>query len=430
MKRRFLTLHVNAAITISRIASWWVRKLGMGDGAALPGRILLWLRPGAITELSRGLPAVLISGTNAKTTTTALAREALAGSFQVISNDTGANMESGLAYALTRCGGVCSGKALGIFEVDEAYLPLIGRQLETKIVALLNLSRDQLDRVSETRLTSAKWRAYFQANKEVKVVANCDDPLVVYAANGASNILWISAGINFFQDARSCPECGEEIHFTTSDWRCTCGFERPIPDIEVFENEVEADGRRIKVELALPGRCNVSNAAIALGICQVLGVDLASAVRRMSYVSEVAGRYRRLSVDGRTVRMLLSKNPAGWLEVLDIVRDDRSVVVAINAQVADGRDPSWLWDVPFEFLQGKEVVASGERAFDLSVRLHYAGVEHSVIKDPIDAVKSCVNSELSFVGNYTSFQELRKRIDSSRNRRLARLHRLGDRISL
>ncbi len=428
MKRVIPEANAKIAVAISRIVSQFVRRLGVGEGATLPGRILLRLYPQAMVELSRYLPVVLISGTNAKTTTTALAKEALSGSFEVVSNVTGANMEGGVAFALAEGGVRPDGRSLGIFEVDEAYLPIIGSQLETKVVALLNLSRDQLDRVSETRMTSGKWRAFLKEHPHVKVVANCDDPLIVFAAEGSASVLWVSAGLNFVLDARSCPVCGEEIEFATGQWRCSCGFKRPQADIEVNGKMIAIRDNKIEMELALPGRCNVANSAIVLGICDLLGVDLISAARRMSYVSEVAGRYRRVAVNGHQVRMLLSKNPAGWLEVFDMVGEDPSVVVAINAQVADGRDPSWLWDVPFELLRGKEVFASGERAYDLSVCLHYADIPHVVLKDSLDALRSCSNRDVSFVGNYTSFQELRKRLSGGGNPLINGIRKLGNRV--
>ena len=58
------------------------------------------------------------------------------------------------------------------------------------------------------------------------------------------------------------------------------------------------------------------------------------------------------------------------------------MVIAINARAADGKDPSWLWDVEFERLAGRFVVATGERRHDLAVRLLYAGVEHATVADP------------------------------------------------
>lgn len=428
MKHSGLNLKLQIAIIFANAGSWLVRTLSLGEGATLPGRILLYIYPRAIRDLSFSLPTVLLSGTNAKTTTTALTNEALSGSYSIVSNETGANMEGGIAYSLARHDTSAGSKYLGVFEVDEAYLPIIGAELGAKIVALLNLSRDQLDRVSETRMTSAKWRVFLETNPSIQVVANCDDPLVVYAATPASFVFWVSAGLNFRQDAHSCPVCGEEIEFEGSNWSCACGFIRPSPDAEVSGSKINVAGQAIEIELMLPGRCNIANAAIALSICHLLGVDLNSAARRMSLVAEVAGRYKRVLIDGHEVRMLLSKNPAGWLEVFDMVGDDPSVVIGINAQIADGRDPSWLWDVPFELMRGKEVIAAGERAYDLSVRLHYAEIPHVIIKDPLEAISACHGTEVSFVGNYTCFQDLRKRLKGNQNQLWSRIGNFGDRI--
>jgi lipid II isoglutaminyl synthase (glutamine-hydrolysing) len=115
----------------------------------------------------------------------------------------------------------------------------------------------------------------------------------------------------------------------------------------------------------------------------------------------------------------LAKNPAGWSELLDLVGDDEGpIVVSINARTADGADPSWLWDVPFERLTSRVVVATGDRCRDLSVRLHYAGVPHVVELDPVTAVQTAqanyaatrsnrhVDVPVDVIGNYTAFDEL------------------------
>jgi lipid II isoglutaminyl synthase (glutamine-hydrolysing) len=101
-------------------------------------------------------------------------------------------------------------------------------------------------------------------------------------------------------------------------------------------------------------------------------------------------------------------------------------VVGINARVADGRDPSWLWDVPFERLGGRTVVATGERCRDLSVRLHYAEVPHRTVRDEVAAVRaawlaegrpvtapargSSSERDVDFIGNYTAFTDLMARV--------------------
>lgn len=410
-----LSFRTHLGVRVSKVASRTLKVLSLGEGATLPGKVLLAIAPNALEELSAGLSSVLISGTNAKTTTTALAMQGLGVKYEVISNITGANMREGIAFSLAADGSRGKANSIGLFEVDERYLASIGEVLKTKVIALLNLSRDQLDRVSETRMTSLSWRDFLQLHKEITVVANCDDPLIVYAAEVASEIIWVEAGLNFKFDARSCPKCGGEIDFRGDDWVCECGFRRPKPSILRSGESLRIDGKDVILDMNLPGGCNVANAAMALGVCKVTDVDIEHAAKMISGLSEVAGRYKRISFLGHRVRMLLTKNPAGWVEVFDLIGDDKSVVVGINARVADGRDPSWLWDVPFERLVGKEVFATGERASDLSVRLHYAGVHHQVIFDQKDAVSSCSNEDVSYVGNYTSFQEFRRGVDLRTN---------------
>jgi UDP-N-acetylmuramyl tripeptide synthase len=140
----------------------------------------------------------------------------------------------------------------------------------------------------------------------------------------------------------------------------------------------------------------------------------------MADTTEVAGRYRSVQAGSTRARLLLAKNPAGWLEVFDLLAPSPApVVVAINARIADGKDPSWLWDVPFERLRGRLVVATGERSRDLAVRLHYAEVDHRHEPDPLRAIEVAAAgpagvgavSEVDVVGNYTSFQAIASRLE-------------------
>ena len=137
------------------------------------------------------------------------------------------------------------------------------------------------------------------------------------------------------------------------------------------------------------------------------GVEDAPALAAMAQIVEVGGRYRHVQVGHSEATLLLAKNPAGWTEVFDLIAPPPGpVVVAINARIADGKDPSWLWDVPFERLEGRRVVATGERSRDLAVRLHYAGVEHVRIDDMVAAVRHAGPGAVDVVANYTSFQSL------------------------
>jgi lipid II isoglutaminyl synthase (glutamine-hydrolysing) len=146
------------------------------------------------------------------------------------------------------------------------------------------------------------------------------------------------------------------------------------------------------------------NAMFAVAAAELFGVDPAAAVRELSGITDVWGRYRHLPRPGGTVRLLLAKNPAGWREVLEMIDGAGStVVISVNSRGPDGHDPSWLWDVPFEQLRGRTVVATGERAADLSVRLRYAEVPHIVQDDLLAAVRSAPHGDVDLAADYTSF---------------------------
>ena len=135
----------------------------------------------------------------------------------------------------------------------------------------------------------------------------------------------------------------------------------------------------------------------------------AAAVAAVCGVDEVAGRYSTVQLGRHSVRMLLAKNPAGWQEALSMVDTDAgSVVIAVNGQVPDGEDLSWLWDVNFEHFVNHPVVAAGERGTDLAVRLGYAGVEHTLVHNTVEAITSCPPGHVEVVANYTAFLQLNR----------------------
>jgi UDP-N-acetylmuramyl tripeptide synthase len=142
----------------------------------------------------------------------------------------------------------------------------------------------------------------------------------------------------------------------------------------------------------------------AVAAADLLGVPAGEAVRELSSITDVSGRYRRLPRPGGSVRLLLAKNPAGWREVLEMIDGAGStVVISVNSRGPDGHDPSWLWDVPFEQLRGRSIVATGERAADLSVRLRYGDVPHAVQDDLVAAVRSAPPGDVDLAADYTSF---------------------------
>jgi UDP-N-acetylmuramyl tripeptide synthase len=376
------------------------RVTGRG-GSVIGGKVALALDKGALGKLAAGRSLFLVSGTNGKTTTTALLAAALGTAGPVVTNMTGANLKTGLVSALARD----LDSAVAVLEVDEAALVQVLAETSATVVVLLNLSRDQLDRYGEVRLAAQKWRTSLGARPEVHVVANCDDPLVVWAAQAAGTVTWVSTGQRWRIDATSCPNCGGRISWTGEVWSCSCGLARPEPEIGGGGDDVEVGGRSFPVQLQLPGRCNASNAAMAVAAARMAGVDPEDALAAMIGIANVAGRYRQVNLGSASARLLLAKNPAGWNETLDfLAAPPAGVVVAVNARGPDGYDTSWLWDVDFERLVGRPVVAAGERALDVAVRLRYAGVPHEVCADPLVAARRLPPGKVELVANYTAFQ--------------------------
>ncbi len=449
-----LPWRASAAVRALRTANRLSRSLGRGSGTVAGGRVGLALDPSLLATLARGHRVALVTGTNGKTTTTRMLVAALSAppGPPVVSNDTGANMPAGHVAALA---GAPAG-ADAVLEVDEGYLGRLIEETHPRVVVLLNLSRDQLDRISEVRMLVERWRAALgrlprgpgpEASGTV-VVANADDPMVAWAAAAAPDVRWVGAGQVWQLDAVGCPACGGRIVFGGAGaWACDrCTFARPERAAWLEGTDlVLAGGQRLPVGLGLPGQFNRANAAMVVMAAPVMAnapgdvrgprstvpaSDPRSVLARVAAVDEVAGRFSSTVRRGRPVRLLLAKNPAGWTAIFDLLEEELEeertaggpLVLSVNARTADGFDTSWLWDVPFERLAGRTVVATGDRRLDLAVRLRYAEVATAVVADPLAAVDRAVDTPagsagsagspatVDFVGNYTAFADLRDRV--------------------
>jgi UDP-N-acetylmuramyl tripeptide synthase len=402
-----LPIRARVATTLGEAAGKVSRLTGRGDGSVIGGVVGLRVAPDLLRQLATGRQIVLVTGTNGKTTTTRLVTAAVRSLGQeVASNAFGANMESGLVSALSGA----PDAPYAVLEVDERYLPSIMKATRPRAVVLLNLSRDQMDRAAEIWLVARRWREAFAATPNCRVVANADDPLVAWAAGSASHVTWVAAGQRWHDDSWCCPQCGSHLRRDELGWRCgECGLSRP-PARWVLEGESVIDSAGVvrELNLSLPGRANKSNAVMALAVAGLFGADVDQALPNLRAVVSVAGRYTTVQRRGRKLHLLLAKNPAGWLEAFDVLDPDgRPVLLAVNAQIPDGKDTSWLWDVDYRVLRGRPVLLAGERRIDLAVRLEADEVAFDLV-DGIDAAVDIVPpGGLDVIANYTAFQQIR-----------------------
>ncbi len=384
------------------------RVAGRGGGTTLPGKLLWKLDPGAIDRLAARLEqgSALVSATNGKTTSTAMAAEILGRTTRVAHNSSGANLVSGIASTLLRA----DGAALGLFEVDEAALPEVARRLQPRALLLGNLFRDQLDRYGELELVAARWRDAVAALPHAELVVNGDDPQVGDLADGhrRSRIFGLDdprlarPALQHAADSKYCLRCGTPYDYAAAyvghlgDYRCpNCGHARPELDVTAREIELHGlDGAvftlaaregSARIELALPGLYNVYNALGAGSLALTLGASLDDVVAGLQGFSAAFGRFERITIGERGLLMLLVKNPAGANEAVRTLVDGgapRVAVIALNDEIADGRDVSWIWDVDFEpLLAGLDrLVATGTRAAELALRFAYGGLPREQIE--------------------------------------------------
>lgn len=405
-----MTPRGRAALGLGSAARWASRVTGRGAGAMIGGLVAMTLDPSILGQLGGGRRCAIITGTNGKSTTTGMVAAALSTVGTVATNSEGANMDAGLIAALA----ADRDATLAALEVDEMHVPHVSDAVNPAVIVLLNLSRDQLDRVGEINHIERTLRTGLSRHPGAIVVANCDDVLMSSAAYDHPKVVWVAAGGGWAGDSVSCPRSGEVIVREGRNWHSSgTEFRRPAPQWWYDDESLYGpDGLALAMRLALPGAVNRGNAAQAVAAAVAMGADPAAAVAAVCGVEEVAGRYRTVRIGDHTARLLLAKNPAGWQEALSMVdKTAAGVVISVNGQVPDGEDLSWLWDVRFEHFSGTTVVAAGERGTDLAVRLGYAGVQHSLLHDTLAAVESCPPGHVEVVANYTAFLQLQRALE-------------------
>ena len=398
-------------IVLARATGTLSRVAGVGGGTTVPGKLLWKLDPGAVDELAGRLPlgSALVSATNGKTTTAAMAAEILRGKLRLAHNRSGANLVSGVASSLLSA----RDAELGLFEVDEAALPEVVRRLRPRAVCLGNLFRDQLDRYGELELVAGRWRAAVGGlPSDSRLVVNGDDPQVgdlgrdrdpaTRTVFGVDDPRHAHTALQHAADSKWCIRCGTPYEYIAAymghlgDYRCpNCGHARP--PLDVIAREIELDGiERVsfelvtpegsrQVRLGVPGLYNVYNALGAASLSRGLGATLDDVHAGLERFHAAFGRFERIDVDGKSLLVLLIKNPAGANEAIRTLlagEPPTLLLVALNDATADGKDVSWIWDVDFEPLLPTldRLVATGDRAAELALRFKYGGLDETAIE--------------------------------------------------
>jgi len=414
------------AIILGKLISWISRFFHLGAGATWPGEIALRLQPSILRNLQyrfkKGI--VIIAGTNGKTTTSLMIKTILESQGEtVIHNASGANLLNGIVSAIIT---KWQKHDWGVFEVDENTVPSVLQYIEPTVIVLLNLFRDQLDRYGEVDAVATKWRSALERlQKKTTIIANADDPTISYITQnldtsvvyiGLENEQYYLPKMQHATDAIYCPKCGTRLTFGgfyfshLGKWACgTCGLTHP--DVRITSDMYKSP---------LEGVYNIYNTIAAAAVGEQLGIKKDVIQQGLSQFIPAFGRMEQLQFRGKNVRILLSKNPTGFNESLRTITASNikgPLLLALNDRIPDGRDVSWIWDVDFEQISSIDmpVIISGDRAYDLGLRIKYGELKNELIvtpdvKDALDTAFSQIQDKetLWILATYSAMLDIRK----------------------
>jgi lipid II isoglutaminyl synthase (glutamine-hydrolysing) len=429
-----LSLAVSAARTITSL----VRLLKLGAASVLPGEIARRIQPKILSLLSRQVKhgVILIAGTNGKTTTSLLLRTMLEGQGRrVVHNATGANLVNGLITALldnTNLVGKLSAD-YAILEVDENILPKVLPQIQPKFILCLNLFRDQLDRYGEVDIISQRWlKAIAPLSPDTVIIVNADDPTLSHLGQhlpqqvvyfGLSEPDQYLDEIPHAVDSIYCPSCGYSLDYQgvylshLGDFHCPkCGFSK---------SELTIDSHQWPQILI--GLYNKYNTLAAVLAAQQIGIETPTILNTIKNFQAAFGRAEELQAAGKHVRILLSKNPVGMNETIRAVNQIKRAggssitLIVLNDRTPDGTDVSWIWDVDTEKLValGGTIIVSGDRVYDMALRLRYSQVDgedslNLIVKEELpDAIATALeltpaSETLHILPTYSAMLEVRE----------------------
>lgn len=441
------------AILASKMSKSVLRVLGRG-GTTLPGRIALKICPDLLGYIADGVRCVVITGTNGKTTSARIIEEMFAESgASYFSNRSGANLITGITTEfITNCS--LSGKPkkdFAVIESDEAASKEVCRFLDPEVVLVTNIFRDQLDRYGEVTHTLNNVLIGIQNSPNASVCLNADCSLSVSIAEKIPNkVVFYGVDVPIYvnpvdevSDAPHCIKCKHEYEYSyrtfghLGGFSCpNCGYRRPERQVAVTcISDMGLDSSRVKVlvfgseeeiTINLPGGYNIYNAAGALTVAELMGLDRQVSKNAVANFRCGFGRMEQFTMGGTSARMILIKNPAGCNQVLNYLTglSEKAVFVCcLNDRIADGTDISWIWDVNFEKLADMgdkldSILISGVRSADMAVRLKYAGLPLDKLKiiddyDRLIEIMSRQELPVVIMPTYTAMMELREKMSAA-----------------
>lgn len=427
------------AILVTKTATFLLRLIHRGG--SLPGQLGQKVCKDILKRLHIDGSVILVTGTNGKTSTSNMISELfIQANKKVISNRKGDNLQAGIITTLVNAASLTGNIHCDyvVLEVDELNIPYIMDALHVDTFVVTNFFRDQLDRSKEMEQLIVKIEqaiASFRGN----LVLNGNDPNVVRLADIAKEATCVYFGIEECQsstnisheasEGKFCPRCRNRLSYTyyqyshIGEFHCSsCDFKTPT--LTVCLQPLQIEKREFSYENTVyqapqGGLYTMYNCASVLLVAKLYQISSQYAKQAFQQIRIPDGRNEVITSNQKQYVLNLIKNPTGANEVMKVInedKDDKAILIVLNDYAQDGTDVSWIYDTHFEKLVNnttKTIIVTGTRAYDMALRLKYAGYTQDMqiyenLEKAVHVFKSLSYTSLYAVTTYTALQPTRK----------------------
>lgn len=397
-------MKANVAVASAKLAKRASKMIGKGGGN-IPGIVARKIDDDILKTLAQQVENIIvITGTNGKTTTSNL----LAGILQeageeIIHNAEGNNLITGIITSFidkTNIGSKLKKPyKYAVLEVDEGNVPMVVRQVNPKYIIVNNFFRDQLNRYGEIDTIVNKIKDAAEKSGAT-LILNADDPFVMRIGLLENEKVYFGLKKQAYEfdqysmnESKFCPTCGSELEYSyvhygqLGFYKCGCGFERPEVDYEVLKinDDMSFSVENAQYQLGINGTYNVYNAVGAIACAKEFGIAEEVIYEALKKYQASNGRMQRFEIGQVTCMLNLAKNQVGAdISISEMLRDtsEKQILYVLNDLDHDSEDISWIWDTDYERLKHtpiQKVICSGTRAYDMALRLKYAGIHYDKI---------------------------------------------------
>ncbi len=398
---------------ISKFAMW-VYKLRGQERNDRPGLLAFKLCPKFLEYIKKPPLVIAITGTNGKSTTSALINNKLTSEgYKVSFNDWGANLYAGFALNLMRCVNVFNKPVYdaSVLEADERTLDVSMGQIKPDYILVTNICKDSLRRNGHPEfIFDIVNRTFDMLGDKTVAILNANDPISSQLAEKSKRVYYGMTDIdakpfeNCVRDIEICPVCGKRIEYKyriyrhIGDFYCDgCGFRTPEAkyfasdvDLEVKKMTIRENGEEFVYPLISDAAYNSYNVLSCIAVLREIGrsrEEIADFLKtqQVTKIRETCVEYNGIKYYTYGAK---SQNISAASTVFEYMAKEPSdkIVVFLLDELQDKNHPpetlTWLYETDYEFLNSpniKKIVVGGHMFLNHKLRLLLAGIPEEKI---------------------------------------------------